>query len=273
MADKDKGEFFDLAEVKLNRQAQHWGNLGFWQYDNHYSDACQQLAIELAQFAQLEKQQTVFDAGFGCGDQILVWYKGFEVRHVVGINLSVSQTKAARRKLSAAGYLQQSDIQQGDIHRIERPGKAGQFDHVLALDCIYHFPNKVLFFRQAEDLLASGGRLTFSDLVVDVDARKNWRFPLVLLMCALSKIPAANMKDRPQLRKILQDQGYQNIEFQDISAEVMMGFAKWYFGAHGPERNKLTLAQRLKYNITARFLNWAYRNNLLSYRLIRADKP
>ena len=185
MSDTSHNEFFDLAEVKLNKQSQHWGNLGYWQYDHHYSDACRQLAIELAQYARLEKGQTIFDAGFGCGDQILIWYKGFEVRHVVGVNLSVSQTKTAQRKLQAMGYLQQSDIRQGDIHRLAKPEKAGEFERVVALDCIYHFPNKTLFFRQANDLLSSDGLLAFSDLVVNIDAKKSWRYLLVRLMCAL----------------------------------------------------------------------------------------
>ena len=271
MADSSS-EFFNLAEVALNDQAQHWGNLGYWQYDHHYSDACRQLAIELGQYARLEKGQTLFDAGFGCGDQILVWYKGFDVRYVVGVNLSVSQTKTAARKLQAMGYLQQSDLQQGDIHRIERPQKAGQFDRVVALDCIYHFPDKSLFFLQAHELLAAQGILAFTDLVVNVDAKKRWRYSAVRLMCKLSRIPAANMKDMQQLRQGLEDQGYHKIEHQDISAQVMEGFAQWYFGPYRPDRNKLTLAQHLKYKITARFLRWSHHNDLLSYRLIRAEK-
>ena len=80
------------------------------------------------------------------------------------------------------------------------------------------------------------------------------------------------MMDMGQLREVLAGQGYQNIEQEDISAQVMEGFAKWYFGRNQPDKQKLTMSQRLKYNITARFLRWAHRNGLLSYRLIRAEK-
>ena len=120
-------EFYSLAEVKLNRQGEHWGNLGYWQYDDNYSDACRQLALELGEYALLAEQQRVFDAGFGCGDQILVWYKAFAVSQVSGVNLSVSQTRVAEEKLIASGYQQKSDIRCGDINSVKYPTKERAF--------------------------------------------------------------------------------------------------------------------------------------------------
>jgi len=272
MPDSVKNEFHDLAEVKLNRSGEHWGNLGYWQFDNHYSDACRQLALELGEFAGLGKQQRLFDAGFGCGDQILVWYKAFEAEYVTGVNLSVSQTEVARHKLQESGYQQRSDIHYGDIGKIQRPAMAGQFDRVLALDCIYHFSNKRQFFSQSYDLSNEQGVLAFSDLLLVDGAKDNWRYLLVKIMLWLSNIPQQNLTNLDDLQQQLKQQGFGFVEHRDISVQVMPAFYSWYLNNRSELKEKLNLADRLKYLVTGSFLNWAYKNKLIRYVLVKASK-
>ena len=222
-------EFHDLAEVALNRQGQSWGNLGYWQSETEYSDACRALALLLGAQAGLDQQSLVFDAGFGCGDQLLLWLEHFRVAQVRGANLSRSQTAYAKAKLAKAGFpAAATAIVQDDINDAEAWTAAlgeEKPSHVLALDCAYHFPDRVAFIA-----------LVRRDLYLSQ----------------------------------LQEAGFGDIRIIDISEHVMPGFARFIRTFRGS--GQPGLSGRLKYAVTGRFLQWAYRRSILRYCLISATK-
>jgi cyclopropane fatty-acyl-phospholipid synthase-like methyltransferase len=267
-------EFHDLAELALNREGESWGNLGYWHTATEYSDACRALALLLGEQAGLDRQSVVFDAGFGCGDQLLFWLEHFRVAQVFGANLSRSQTAYAKAKLAKAGFPAATAIEQGDIND---PGiwtaalDADHPSHVLALDCAYHFPSRVEFFTLAQQHLASAGRLALTDfMLADQHRTGSFTHRLLRWMLKRSHIAEANIVHRETyLRQLLQT-GFGDIRITDISEHVMPGFAH---SIHTLRQNgKLSWSGRVKYNATGRFLEWAYRRSILRYCVISATK-
>lgn len=275
-------EFHDLAELALNRHGQSWGNLGYWRSATDYSDACRALALMLGEEAGLDRQSRIFDAGFGCGDQLLLWLDHFRVAAVGGVNLSRSQTAYARGKLETAGHPgAAAAISQGDINDLRawstvRNGKRPS--HVIALDCAYHFPSRLEFLALAHRYLAPAGRLAMTDFVLanqhDTASFSHW---LLRRMLKFSRIAEGNMVHRDRYRCQLQEAGFVDIRMIDISEHVMPGLLRFVQSLRRDEvmpgtGKKPSWFGLLKYRITGRFLEWAYRRSILRYCLIIAAK-
>ena len=275
-------EFHDLAELALNRDGQSWGNLGYWQNAGDYSDACRALALLLGEQAGLDRQSTVFDAGFGCGDQLLLWLDHFHVAKVRGINLSRSQTDKAQTRLTKAGYPDTAAaIMQGNINDPRLWGAALHRDkpsHVLALDCAYHFPSRVEFFALAQWHLAPSGTLALTDFMLsDCHHTEAMAHRLLRWMLKISRIAEANIVDKDRYRLELQESGFEDIRMTDISDHVMPGLAQFVRklrqdkGAAGGGKKPGWLGL-LKYRVTGTFLEWAHRRSILRYCVICATK-
>lgn len=268
-------EFHDLAELALNREGQSWGNLGYWKNETEYSDACQALAILLGEQARLDRHSVVFDAGFGCGDQLLLWLEHFRVTQVRGANLSRSQTAYAKAKLVKAGFpaaaiaIVQGDINDPDAWRATLDGDKPS--HVLALDCAYHFPDRVAFIALAHQHLAPAGRLALTDfLLSDQHRAGSFKHRLLRWMLKRSHIAEANIVRRDLYLSQLRESGFGEIRIIDISEHVMPGFAGFVRTSQGSE--KAGWSRRVKYAATGRFLRWAYRRSILRYCVISATK-
>jgi len=268
-------EFHDLAELALNRDNQSWGNLGYWKKDTEYSGACRALALLLGEDARLDEQSVVFDAGFGCGDQLSLWLTHFRVVQVRGVNLSRSQTAHARDRLAEAGFpAAAAAIVQGDINDdqawhatlgTDRPS------HVLALDCAYHFPSRLEFIALAHQHLASAGRIALTDfMLADQHRTDTITHRLLRWMLRRSHIAEANVVHRIRYLHQLREAGFEKVQIVDISQHVMPGFAHFVRTFQGKAR--AGWKARLKYAVTGRFLQCAYRRSILRYCLISATK-
>ncbi|NRD90910.1 hypothetical protein C8024_17830 [Sphingopyxis sp. BSNA05] len=268
-------EFHDLAELALNREGQSWGNLGYWKSETEYSDACRALAILLGEQAGLDRQSVLFDAGFGCGDQLLLWLDHFRVARVRGVNLSCSQTAYARTKLVEAGFEDSAAaIVPGDINDpgiwqaatgTDRPS------HLLALDCAYHFPSRLEFIAQARRHLAPAGRIALTDFMLS-DHHRTGSVTHCLLrwMLKRSHIAEANIVHPSRYLDQLRQAGFDEVRIVDISKHVMPGFA--HFIRTFRVAGKAGWAGWLKYAVTSRFLQWAYGRSILRYCLVSATK-
>ena len=269
-------EFHDLAEVALNSEGQAWGNLGYWKDATEYSAACAALAQLLGDAVHLGSRSSVMDAGFGCGDQLLMWLNRYQVAGVRGVNHSRSQTAMARRRLAEAGHAGDADnLREGDIHDPDHwdfGDNMPSVNRVIALDCAYHFPDRNRFWQHTARALSPGGRVGVTDLMLsDHYQPGGLRAFFLKLMLQGSRIPSANLVRESDYVRNMTLAGFEQIELQDISSEVLPAFGLWWRDYRPPAR--LPLASRLKYEITARFLDWAWRKDLLRYQVVTAVRP
>ncbi|AMO72951.1 SAM-dependent methyltransferase [Sphingorhabdus sp. M41] len=275
-------EFHDLAELALNRDGESWGNLGYWKSETDYSDACRALALLLGEQAGLDDQAVVFDAGFGCGDQLHLWLEHFRVAQLHGANLSRIQTDHAKARLAESGFpAAATAIVQGDVNDPKVWTTAlgsNQPSHVLALDCAYHFTSRVDFFRLARQNLAPAGRLALTDfMLAEPHGSGSLVYWLLRWMLKRSHIAEANIVPRDRYLCQLAESGFGESQIVDISEHVMPGFARSIRRLR--QQNAVTGSRKIlgwsglvKYTVTGRFLEWAHRRSILRYCVISATK-
>jgi hypothetical protein len=283
-------EFYDLEDIQLNYQPEtgylnsSWGNLGCWLDDTkspigNYSQACEQLAIELGRLAkldQLTQGHIVLDTGFGCGDQLFVWSNSFAVKQLVGINFSHSQTAMAVNALNRKGCEAQKSayfLQQGDCcdpvawHYVPKA-----LDRIIALDCLYHFKNKSDYFELCNEHLAVDGILAASDLVLVKPINHLLDKTILKIICKLSHIPFENLMTLSSYQALLVQQGLVLSQAVNIADKVFLPFGQW-LNTYMAEMKRSHKTDRklgwLKYKGTAVFLRWAYNKQILDYQLLQ----
>jgi cyclopropane fatty-acyl-phospholipid synthase-like methyltransferase len=281
-------EFYDLSERILNTGDCYWGNLGYWQQGSDYSTACTHLARRLAQAVDLDKNSWVLDVGFGCGDQLLLWMREYQVEFLCGINYSVSQTELAQQRLQQAGFKEAANnIHQGNITELDRHLNCHLEPHtqnvnrILALDCAYHFPSRKQFIEDSYRILKASKndghlkKIGFTDIVLTNTASCKalpWRKKIFLnTMLRLSQIPQENIITLQECEQQLQQSGFKQVSSQDISEHVFLPFGYWLVSQE--DRIKKSAGKRsvwLKYKVTSAFLAWAYNNEILRYVIISA---
>jgi 2-polyprenyl-3-methyl-5-hydroxy-6-metoxy-1,4-benzoquinol methylase len=287
-------EFHDLQELALNTDFEtgelkgSWGNLGYWYNEqgdplHGYSDAAQQLAHALGKFANLSSNQTVLDLGYGCGDQVIHWHQAFSVSCVYGVNLSKIQTEYAQKKMQVWGIAENAHLKQGSAADPQAWYEFPRdFDRIIALDCAYHFSNKLQFFQlcahQLKDCQHQDAQLVLSDLVLSQPLKGLFNKTVLSLICYLSRIPRQNIKTRAEYERELCDVGLELMDYKDVSERVMIPFADWVFMSKrhvskmSDTNANLTRLKNLpwsKYVGTALFLRWAMRHDIFQYAFLR----
>jgi len=281
-------EFHDLSELQLNINPQSgqvessWGNLGLWSIQENptslnYPQACRQLACEVANMADLKGDHKLLDTGFGCGDQLAVWLQEFKVNNLAGINLSVSQTQHAQKKVAALKLHENitCDLQTGDSCQPSNwQGLDKNFDRIIALDCIYHFANKQQYFSLCKQHLADSGALVVSDLLLQSDKLNVWQQLVLKTICYVSHIPFKNLKTIDKYQAELTSMGLVMSMSRDISEQVFLPFGQWLDEYIAKLNNNEKLTGKfswLKYRGTAKFLRWGYEKNIFSYHILRIE--
>jgi cyclopropane fatty-acyl-phospholipid synthase-like methyltransferase len=136
-------------------------NMGYWKQATTYDAACEALALLLAERAQLASGQALLDAGFGFGDQDLLWARRFDVR-ITGFNVNAAQHEVARDRAAAAGLAERVDFRLGSVLATGLPDAS--VDRVLALESAFHFPSREQFFAESFRLLRPNGRIALADI-------------------------------------------------------------------------------------------------------------
>jgi ubiquinone/menaquinone biosynthesis C-methylase UbiE len=144
----------------------HWG---YWadprQADGSVEDfaaAAEVLCQRMYHAAGVKERDRVLDAGCGFGGTIASLNEHFSSLQLVGLNIDPRQIERARQEVCPQGS-NQIEFVEGDACQL--PFADASFDVVLAVECIFHFPSRADFFRQAKRVLRPGGRLGICDFV------------------------------------------------------------------------------------------------------------
>jgi SAM-dependent methyltransferase len=145
----------------------------------------------------------------------------------------------------------------------------GRFDAVLCVDAAYHLSPRTSLFKPVRRLLARGGRLAFTDLVLD---RRGPPSRLLSAASVLCGVPLADLVPLAERVRQLQAAGFVEVQAQGLDDPVLDGFARFV----PLQRRRLGLAAWhpawLKPALTAALIGPCRRAGL-GYALFSARQP
>jgi SAM-dependent methyltransferase len=241
----------------------HWG---YWPDPGRatgdaadYAKAAERLSIEVCAGANIADGQQVLDVGCGFGGTVASLNERFRDMRLVGLNIDQRQIARAKAKVTA------------------RPGNSVAFvagtasslpladascDAVVAVEAIFHFPDRAQFFREARRVLKPGGRLSLSDYLP-----QQWMQPALWV-----KIPSFHFGDFDvrysveRYRRLAAEVGLRPVVERDINANTLPTFD--FLETLKP------LATRFgkPVVIETRALRWISRLRLLCYGILAFEK-
>ena len=160
----------DSPFTRMFRRNLHWAYFA-QPKDSDLSDAeflagAEAMTERVCRSARAADGLRILDVGCGHGGTIAHLNDRLSGCEFVGVNIDERQVAQAREHVTARPTNTVRFVV-GDACALPFP--AGAFDAVLALECIFHFPSRRTFLGEARRVLRPGGRLTFSDFVVDAN--------------------------------------------------------------------------------------------------------
>ena len=134
-----------------------------------YYAAAEGLTRRILDAAEVADGRRVLDVGCGFGGTLDTVRGRNTGCRLVGLNIDTRQMQWARRLLARtapadAAAAAPIAFVTGDGCRL--PVASGSVDHLLAVECIFHFPSRKKFFAEAARVLKPGGTLALSDFLL-----------------------------------------------------------------------------------------------------------
>ena len=203
-----------------------WGNLGLWAGAWHYADACAALADAVAAAADLQRGHRVLSLACGAGEELLHWVQVYGAASAVGVEADAALAARARQRAARAGLVAQCPVvvQPALAWVTQRSVADGRFNAVLCVDAAYHLSPRTALFKPVRRLLARGGRLAFTDLVLD---RRGGPSRLLSGAAALCGVPLADLVTVAERVRQLKAAGFVDVHTQRLDDQVLDGFARF----------------------------------------------
>ena len=144
----------------------HWG---YWENPAKANGSVEDFALATENLCQriytaagVKELDRLIDAGCGFGGTIASLNEQFQNLNITGLNIDPRQLDRARKEINPLANNQITFVE-GDACQL--PFEDSSIDVVLAVECIFHFPSREIFFQEVKRVLRPGGRLGICDFV------------------------------------------------------------------------------------------------------------
>jgi ubiquinone/menaquinone biosynthesis C-methylase UbiE len=226
--------YFDILLDGLRRQSPevelgfgrhvHWGYWGRSDAPDgtvaDFAAAAERMSARVCEAAGARDGQRILDVGCGFGGTIA----GLDARlsgvDLVGLNIDARQLERARADVRARPG-NKVDFVLGDACALPFPDAS--FDTVVAVECIFHFPSRARFFREAKRVLKPGGRLALTDFVPIAPAAPLLHFQDLVFGGYVKRVsgPTDIRTTLAEYRKVSAEAGLVPIGEDDITANTI----------------------------------------------------
>ncbi|XGV87926.1 MAG: class I SAM-dependent methyltransferase [Limnothrix sp. BL-A-16] len=237
------------------RRHVHWG---YWADPDRaqispaaFDEAAEQLTREVYGTTRIQNGAKVLDVGCGFGGTIASLNQQFSNLQLTGVNIDPRQLDRAKQWVIPQNN---NTIEWVEANAIELPFPDASFDVVLAVECIFHFPDRQRFFQEVRRVLKPSGQLAISDfLPSDL---------LALLPNLKSPLDSAGFYGGFDVtytlnsyRNLAQETGFRLTQARDITAETLPTYScfrsmavdnQWFDPSAMVQTLAIELASRLR---------------------------
>lgn len=243
-----------------------WTNLGFWKNTQNYREACCQLADHLARAVNLNSKDHLLDLGCGQGASLMHWLQHYQPKSLSAVEL---QSKCVNKIQKLIPEINQ--IYSSSFLNLKQFEFKQSFDVVLCIDAAYH-SNLNSFLDSVTPVLNSKGRLGFHYLMkadscqnMTVLQEQKYRYLLKAADVVWDNVP-----NEKTLRNALEQQGFVDIQIEDLSEPVLLGFSQYI--QNQQEQNQSRGLENFKIQMTAKLCQQLYQAGYVRYIQITAIK-
>jgi ubiquinone/menaquinone biosynthesis C-methylase UbiE len=266
-------DIYELVSTNAYSQEGLYLNLGYWKHARTIDEACEAMAMLVAETAGIGPGHEVVDVGFGFADQDMLWMDRLAPTRITGLNITPSQVRLAQDRIAARGMSDRITLLQASATSMPLPNSS--CDIVVGVECAFHFNTREDFFHEALRVLRPGGRLVLADVIrANPDTRPfrrrvqdfNWKF-----FMQKYAVPAANADTRDSYAAKLTNAGFAAARVDTISRDVYPGLHH-YMATEPAMLRRFHWLARLPYRLTLLFKAEAV-YSAYDYVLAVADKP